>query len=1318
MNHRVVLLTCLSLLCLIGTAFAGPRATRTGRPELVEPDHIAPPPAAEVDDWVAPANISQTPMNFEYSQYGHCRGVAVDTAGNVHVTWYVALTPTRVMYRKWTRATGTWGPAEQVSTSTTLSSYRGGVAVDHSGNVHVVWYRSAAPNSGVWYRMKSIATGTWGAEQRIATKYASGSLGEPSIAARPGGNQVHVVWTQRCSTGTAPTYPKAWHREFSGTAWGPITMVSADTASVAFEAGVAVDTANNAHVSWRQYADSSAWTRVWYRARIGGTWQTVEQVSPAGFDNYSQYNPDIEVTAGGTPHVAWHGVNPAGASKYRVYYRNRSGGTWGELDTVSRYNSEHNSHPSLALASDTVHLAWRRYNDGSTIYTHTRYRRRLPAGGWGADVRLSPAAWTSTAYYSTIAADRGDVHLVWYDTWNGMSATYNDVWYLRRVADPDVDFAAASIDSIWPFVPHAGTARVAATVHNSGRLNQPAGKRVILRITGPGAYAYSDTALTANGVLAGDSTPVVFSPDWTIPDQRGIYTLTVITDLDGDQNPANDTTRRDVEVYPGLYETFSGEVFPPRNWRVYNFDESDPWIRHTSYSFTAPACAQIRFDTPNNDWLITPKLGPIDVNDDSLAFMFRADERNYYETLTVRLSTTSGTDTAAFSTVVGEYISYDTVAWRRLAFDLSAYRDSTVYLAFVYKDYDNFGVAIDDVMGPKVYWPLSDVTVEAARAVTYPLAFGAAETVAASVYNLGRNSTDPFKVRLNLNGAPLDSADVAGLAIGDSVTVRFALDLSMVARARFTICANLPGDEVVTNDTAWFDDWVFPRNTYAAQGFDQPHAGTFPPAGWVRLNLDGGTRQWEWRAEQGGEHSGQRHAGVWWESTTLRNDDWLITGPVTPSATGTDTFGFFWRAYDAEYPESLEVYAMRGQSGPSDTISLLYARQDTATTYQAVKLILDAYDDSLIYLGFRCRSLDAYILLIDDAWWQITRGGPDAPLLAAPPDRADSQPYSGRLTWHPAFNADVYDVWLDTVSPPVTRIAEGITDTTAEYAGLLPWRDYYWRVDARNSAGRTVSLVWSFTTIGPDPTPRGWLEVAQVPLAPSGRAVKDGGWIAWDELTGRHYIAKGYKTGDFYSWDPASGTWAELAAWPLGVEAKPPYKGSVGVSDGNGVIYATKGNNKSGFWKYSALDSTWTQLADVPLGLSNKKVKGGTDLVYVLDDTTGWVYLLKGYKCEFYRYNVNTGTWHALADAPTGIKNKYDKGSWLAYDEPNRKLYAHKAKFMELYSYSLDSAAWSPLLPGMPLANNQTTKSKKAKDGSDAVVLYGSIFTLKGGNTI
>jgi hypothetical protein len=253
--------------------------------------------------------------------------------------------------------------------------------------------------------------------------------------------------------------------------------------------------------------------------------------------------------------------------------------------------------------------------------------------------------------------------------------------------------------------------------------------------------------------------------------------------------------------------------------------------------------------------------------------------------------------------------------------------------------------------------------------------------------------------------------------------------------------------------------------------------------------------------------------------------------------------------------------------------------------------------------------------------------------------------------------------------------------------------------------------------VGAGLVPSAWSETpSPVPLEPSGKAVKDGGCLAWDAGRGLLYVAKGNKTGDLHGFNPVDGTWQSLAVMPTGVENKQPYKGAVGVSDNAGHLYATKGNNTQGFWEYWCEGDSWSQLADVPLGPSNKRVKGGTDMVYVDQGDSQYVYLLKGYKTEFYRYNTATGVWQPLPDAPAGALPKWDKGSWLAFDG-SAALYAHKAKNHEMYAFDLAAQTWGPALGGMPLANGQTGKSKKAKDGSDGLCVDGVIYALKGGNT-
>jgi len=254
--------------------------------------------------------------------------------------------------------------------------------------------------------------------------------------------------------------------------------------------------------------------------------------------------------------------------------------------------------------------------------------------------------------------------------------------------------------------------------------------------------------------------------------------------------------------------------------------------------------------------------------------------------------------------------------------------------------------------------------------------------------------------------------------------------------------------------------------------------------------------------------------------------------------------------------------------------------------------------------------------------------------------------------------------------------------------------------------------------------PPGWVEVHPMPVGTSGKAAKRGASMT---VAGRRngiiYATKGYKTGEFYSYDFEGDSWSTLAEVQPGREGKLLEKGSRLATDGDHV-WLTKGNNTLGFWRYDPDANTWEQLDDIPEGPTGKKIKGGTDLVYIDVGDTGFVYMLKGYRTEFWRFNTVTGAWQQRANAPTGIKEKWDKGSWLAHDGDNT-IYAHKAKYYvgtehEFWKYDIPGDSWSATrLAGMPLygLHGGNIKKKKAKDGGSGAWYEGSIWALKGGNT-
>jgi len=336
-----------------------------------------------------------------------------------------------------------------------------------------------------------------------------------------------------------------------------------------------------------------------------------------------------------------------------------------------------------------------------------------------------------------------------------------------------------------------------------------------------------------------------------------------------------------------------------------------------------------------------------------------------------------------------------------------------------------------------------------------------------------------------------------------------------------------------------------------------------------------------------------------------------------------------------------------------------------------------------------------------------------------------------RATWHNygTTNPANFTAWFFLTSPSLGRVYAESTviavlavgrDTTLTFATYNVGTDTgAWVARCSTYASGDVNLVnnvreQGFTVGTRPPWPYGWAEVGAMPALPSGKQVKDGGWLAYNSGDQLIYSGKGNKTPDFYSFDAINNRWTQLSLIPDGTEAKKPSKGAVGCADGAGIVYATKGNNTDGFYKYVAAVDSWYPLAPVPAGTTGKKVKGGTDLVYVPPDSVApaYVYLLKGYKNEFWRYDLAADTWTALASAPA---DKWDKGSWLAYDGVGQ-LYAHQSKYHGFYAYNLGTGAWGAALQGMPLVS-RTGKKKKSKDGGSGAYSDPYIYALKGGNT-
>jgi hypothetical protein len=100
--------------------------------------------------------------------------------------------------------------------------------------------------------------------------------------------------------------------------------------------------------------------------------------------------------------------------------------------------------------------------------------------------------------------------------------------------------------------------------------------------------------------------------------------------------------------------------------------------------------------------------------------------------------------------------------------------------------------------------------------------------------------------------------------------------------------------------------------------------------------------------------------------------------------------------------------------------------------------------------------------------WTFTTLAVPPPGQAANPNPASPSsginPSAVTLGWDAASGATGYDLFLDTVDPPVAKVSNNQAGTSFAAGVLAGNITYFWRVDSRNAGGTTTGLVWTFTT--------------------------------------------------------------------------------------------------------------------------------------------------------------------------------------------------------------------------------------------------------------
>ncbi|NPV14001.1 T9SS type A sorting domain-containing protein [candidate division WOR-3 bacterium] len=1236
---------------------------------------------AQWDPDVRLTNNSVTDYNYAFGRHT----VAVDPSGRVHVVWMSYQTPgtysPQVYYKRYYPGSG-WTSDTCISADLASIgySYYPALCVDSSGNVHVAWYvnKATAP-SGYYiaYKMCTPTSSGNGGWEATTTRITEDTLlwykYYPSIEASPNG-RIHVVWYNYYSTvGYAIGY-----KEKIGTTWQPRVWVdSGSTSYYRWWPKVAAGRDNNIHVTWYGYGGTSYY-QIGYRGRFGGTWGPVQQNISGAV--YYQYYPSIAVNPQtNRVHIVWQGYDN-GYYYYRIIHKQRLGTGISDTfqlvgDTVSEPGlNYYQYYPTVCFTPNGMgHVVWYGYNSTSPSYPQIRYNDRSASGTWGTPINLTNVTG-SYRYYPSInnggnSSNPNDVHVVWDDSRDG---NY-EIYYKHGAPPAPYDLAMYRIDvpgglhqvgenvnpSVW--VKNVGTSSVSSF-------------SVKLDI----GSSYTSTVNVNQSLGPGETLNVTGFSTWT-PSTSGTYAVRCSVRLSGDGNPNNDrlTAQTMVADFVERFDASNGNFRGTGGWSwgapqsPRNPPPSSPncWGDVLSGSYANNA----------NDTLLAFNLVALQ-DTPVVMFMHWMYCETYYDGGNFKYSTDGGQTwtllypdgtRSYYGTVygLGEYGYSGNWNWEVARFKIPVANGTSFKVHWRFGSDGSvtyYGWLIDNIAGIGCRKPI-DVAATEILAPTGTIQYGVPVTPQAKVWNFG-GGTQTFPVEFTIGSVYTDTQTVSNLGPGDSAVVSFDPWTPTTIGNHTTRCVTLLGsDEVHTNDTVTGSTFVYlvdvkPTEIIAPKG-EVDSGAVISPRVKVRNN---------------GTSTASFYARLRIGSTY--NQTRLVIG-LTPGEERTITGFPNWTV------PAYGMYAVRCSTELSgDMINSNDLLVDSAWAYYR----------------------DVAVNAIVEPTGTIVVGTVVTPRVTV--QNLGSNPATFDLNFQITDEAStvVYDQTATlTLDPGVESTYVFTTTWDASTTGnYTAQANAIMTGDADPSNNQQVS---SFT-VRPLGNP-GWTEKAQVP-----GPVKDGGFLAFNPDNGLIYAARGNKAADFYSYDPNTDAWTTLAPMPT-PSGKMPSKGANGCY-GDGYIYATIGNNTQDFVRYSIDSAAWAPLTPVPLGASNKKVKGGTDLVYVVQNDTGYVYLLKGYKQEFYRYNTVSGVWEPLPDAPAGVKPKWDKGSWLVYDGANT-LYAHKAKYSEMWTFDLTTLQWSTAsIPGIPIPSSKTGKNKKSKDGSDAVLYNGFIYALKGGNTV
>ncbi len=368
-----------------------------------------------------------------------------------------------IFYKRWDVNTETWGATEIVSTESTSDSAGPSIVIDSEDNLHVVWHdETDILGSGtawdIFYKMLNAGSGVWGTTEVVSTE-STGEAFDASFGVDRAGN-IFVTWedvTDDDAEGDKDIYLK--RKDGSTGVWGLVEDVSSVSNVASSDPHLVVDSNGDVHIAWIDdfNLDADPDTDVFYRILDADTtsWTPTEILSTVGaFDSNNVF---LAVDSVDNIHVAFEDYADYMGSELDkdIFYKYKTAatGVWSPTELASLESAQSSAYLYMAIDEDNcVHLVFvdatdilEAEGDYDILYTH----KTSLTGEWSSLQLISTESTSGTiwGYPSIIFDNNGYYHVFWTDQTdiNGAGSD-NDIFYKKYVGPPQ----APHIYSITP----------------------------------------------------------------------------------------------------------------------------------------------------------------------------------------------------------------------------------------------------------------------------------------------------------------------------------------------------------------------------------------------------------------------------------------------------------------------------------------------------------------------------------------------------------------------------------------------------------------------------------------------------------------------------------------------------------------------------------------------------------------------------------------------------------------------------------------------------------------------------------------------------